>query len=162
MYSAHPLTVPSAGISVAAVATGGSHTCVVASGGGLWCWGVNGDGQLGINSTTDQSMPAAVSLGAGGQGTKLLAAPPMLPQHLYYSCAFDAAVFHAVNSPVDTNPHTYTLVRACARAGAAGLSNLLAAIAHWLGLLRRLVRAKLLYARALIRVQSSCQCVEGS
>jgi alpha-tubulin suppressor-like RCC1 family protein len=92
MYSAHPRTVPSAGISVAAVATGGSHTCVVASGGGLWCWGANGDGQLGINSTIDQSMPAAVSLGAGGQDAVLLAALTMLPQHLYYACAFDAAV----------------------------------------------------------------------
>jgi hypothetical protein len=62
---------------------------------------------------------------------------------------------HAVNSPVDTNPHTYTLVRVCARAGAAGLSNLLAAIAHWLGLLRRLVLTRLLYSKALVH-KSSC------
>jgi hypothetical protein len=38
----------------------------VSIGGGLWCWGFNGIGQLGINSTTYQSNPVAVSLGEGG------------------------------------------------------------------------------------------------
>ena len=62
-YSAHPR--PSAGVSVTAVAAGYDHTCAVSSGGGLWCWGWNGYGQLGINSTAEQLSPVAVSLGAG-------------------------------------------------------------------------------------------------
>ena len=54
-----------AGVSVTAVAAGFHHTCAVASGGGLWCWGYNGFGELGIGSITDQHSPVAVSLGAG-------------------------------------------------------------------------------------------------
>jgi hypothetical protein len=67
----HPLQVlivppfPSAGVSVAAVAAGGYHTCAVTSSGGLLCWGVNFFGQLGIGSTANQVMLVAVSLGAG-------------------------------------------------------------------------------------------------
>ena len=57
--------LPTAGVSVSAVAGGAYHTCAVASGGGLWCWGLNGNGQLGIGSTADQLSPVAVSLGAG-------------------------------------------------------------------------------------------------
>ena len=48
-----------------AVAAGQYHTCAVASGSGLWCWGDNSNGQLGINSTAQQISPVAVSLGEG-------------------------------------------------------------------------------------------------
>ena len=62
---------PSAGVTVTAITTKGAldfdHTCAVSSGGGLWCWGGNEYGQLGIGSTTAQYSPVAVSLGAGGQ-----------------------------------------------------------------------------------------------
>ena len=56
----------SAGVSIIAIDTGYRHTCALASSGGLWCWGWNAYGQLGINNTADQSSPVAVSLGAGG------------------------------------------------------------------------------------------------
>jgi alpha-tubulin suppressor-like RCC1 family protein len=62
--------LPSAGISVAAVAMGRDwydhYTCAVTSGGCLLCWGRNNYGQLGIGSAADQLSPVAVSLGAGG------------------------------------------------------------------------------------------------
>ena len=63
-YSAHP-PPPSAGVSVTAIAAGSEHTCAVSSGGGLWCWGWNGFGELGIGSTAEQHSPVAVRPGAG-------------------------------------------------------------------------------------------------
>jgi hypothetical protein len=39
--------------------------CAIVAGGGIMCWGYNGDGQLGIGSTTDQTRPVMT----GGRGT---------------------------------------------------------------------------------------------
>lgn len=52
----------SAGVSVTAIAAGGAHTCAVGSNGGLWCWGCNNQGQLGIGNTNDQDIPVRVFL----------------------------------------------------------------------------------------------------
>ena len=70
----------SAGVNVTAVAAGGEHTCAVASSGGLWCWGGNDKGQLGIGSTAAQHSPVAVSLGAGGRANVLFKL--QLKQHI--------------------------------------------------------------------------------
>ncbi len=54
----------SPGVSAAAIALGGEHTCVILSGGisdgEVKCWGWNREGQLGIGSTTDQTSPVDV------------------------------------------------------------------------------------------------------
>lgn len=42
------------------VDAGGAHTCAVDLDGDLYCWGENGDGQLGINSTVDSAVPVQV------------------------------------------------------------------------------------------------------
>lgn len=39
---------------------GYSHSCAIKQGGSLWCWGYNGQGQLGIGSTTDAYSPTQV------------------------------------------------------------------------------------------------------
>jgi serine/threonine protein kinase len=45
------------------IVAGAAHTCGIATDGKAWCWGKNGDGQLGNNSTRDQAAPVAVARG---------------------------------------------------------------------------------------------------
>jgi alpha-tubulin suppressor-like RCC1 family protein len=46
---------------------GGLHTCAILNGGAL-CWGYNGSGQVGDDSTTSRSSPVGVQgLGSGVQ-----------------------------------------------------------------------------------------------
>lgn len=44
----------------ASVSGGEKHTCAIKTNGTLWCWGQNGDGQLGLGSTTAHSTPQQV------------------------------------------------------------------------------------------------------
>jgi len=71
--SATPVKV--SGLSgVTALAAGGAHTCALASASGsVWCWGWNGNGQLGDGSTTDRSSPVPVSA-SGMTGATAIAA----------------------------------------------------------------------------------------
>ncbi len=63
VYSTYSHTLISANTAVAAVATGGRHTCVVVMGGSLRCWGSNDRFQLAISSTGDQRSPVAAGSG---------------------------------------------------------------------------------------------------
>ncbi len=49
-----PPTAP--GVSAIAIALGHSHTCAIEAGGGVKCWGNNDNGQLGIESTSEQTI----------------------------------------------------------------------------------------------------------
>jgi alpha-tubulin suppressor-like RCC1 family protein len=65
--SSVPVAVNTAGVlsgkTIKAVSTSGYlHTCVVASDDQAYCWGRNGYGQLGNNSTIDSSIPVAVDI----------------------------------------------------------------------------------------------------
>ena len=53
-----------------AIAAGAYHTCAVQINGSVWCWGSNGNGQLGIGNTTDQHSPVAVEALTGYQTLK--------------------------------------------------------------------------------------------
>jgi hypothetical protein len=56
-------TVPTGLTSgVKQVSVGYNHTCATLTAGGVRCWGYNDVGQLGINSTTRQNAPAALTL----------------------------------------------------------------------------------------------------
>jgi alpha-tubulin suppressor-like RCC1 family protein len=51
--------------NIIAITAGGGHTCAVRQDGTAWCWGLNGHGQLGNNSTTDSLVPVQVSVATG-------------------------------------------------------------------------------------------------
>lgn len=51
-----------------AIASAGYHTCALMAGGSVTCWGYNGYGALGNNSTTTSNVPVTV-LGTSGTGT---------------------------------------------------------------------------------------------
>jgi alpha-tubulin suppressor-like RCC1 family protein len=53
----------SGGLAFAAVVNGGFHACGVTSAGTAYCWGRNGDGELGNGTTTNSATPIAVSGG---------------------------------------------------------------------------------------------------
>jgi len=64
--SATPVPVATGGVAMFGVSAGGlsdGHTCAVA--GTAYCWGANGSGQLGDNSTTNRLTPVAVQAPAG-------------------------------------------------------------------------------------------------
>jgi len=62
--------VPS-GVTLSSISTGNTHTCAIASNGTIYCWGYNNYGQLGDGSTTQSTIPVAVSQGAIPSGVTL-------------------------------------------------------------------------------------------
>ena len=54
------------GATAVSITAGNSHTCALLNTGAVNCWGYNGDGQLGNNTTTNSSAPVAVAAFTGG------------------------------------------------------------------------------------------------
>lgn len=52
---------------IISVSSGGEHTCALSGGGLVYCWGYNGNGNLGDNTTINRSTPVQVK-GVGGTG----------------------------------------------------------------------------------------------
>jgi alpha-tubulin suppressor-like RCC1 family protein len=62
-----------AGKALTQISAGGQDTCAVDAGGGIYCWGYNGSGELGDNST---GPPSGVPVLAGPQAPTGVAATP--------------------------------------------------------------------------------------
>jgi alpha-tubulin suppressor-like RCC1 family protein len=58
-----PVAVQQGGVTFASITTGAWHTCGLTSAGAAYCWGYNGNGQLGDNTTTQSLTPVAVQQG---------------------------------------------------------------------------------------------------
>src|SRR5204862_737620 len=56
------------GVTLTTLVGGGSHSLALKTNQTVLAWGANGNGQLGINSTTDSASPVAVK-DVGGSGT---------------------------------------------------------------------------------------------
>lgn len=70
-----------AGVGFTQIALGAEHTCALSSDGGVWCWGTNADGQLGLVDATGAKLeevfvptrltglPKVTSIAVGGKHT---------------------------------------------------------------------------------------------
>jgi len=77
-----PQPVSGLGSGVSAVAAGSAFTCAIANG-QIYCWGANGNGQLGIGSTDTQELPQSISLPG--------AAPTTLATGASHTCVVNAS-----------------------------------------------------------------------
>jgi alpha-tubulin suppressor-like RCC1 family protein len=59
-----PVATP-AGLTFTGIAAGTGHSLAVDSDGGVYSWGFDGSGQLGLGSTTDSALPQPVTMPAG-------------------------------------------------------------------------------------------------
>jgi Regulator of chromosome condensation (RCC1) repeat/PKD domain len=57
-----PASITGGSVSGIAVSQGGSHACGIRSGSALFCWGLNGSGQLGDGTTTSHNVPTPVAV----------------------------------------------------------------------------------------------------
>lgn len=58
-----PVAVQQGAVTFASIAVGAAHGCGLTSAGSAYCWGANGNGQLGDNTTNERLTPVAVQQG---------------------------------------------------------------------------------------------------
>jgi alpha-tubulin suppressor-like RCC1 family protein len=73
--SSIPVAVDTSGVlngkTITAVSTGGRYTCVTDSDGNVYCWGENGNGQLGDGSIENSLIPVAVDMSGALSGLSI-------------------------------------------------------------------------------------------
>ena len=62
----------SSSVDVTSIAAGTAHSIAVKNDGTVWCWGLNGNGQLGDNSTAQRNTPVQVDRGNSSDDTTYL------------------------------------------------------------------------------------------
>ena len=75
-----------AGKTIVQIASGGDYTCALDSAGQVYCWGSNDFGQLGNNSTTDNTTPVVVGVPGLLAGKTLT----QISAHFLHACAVDS------------------------------------------------------------------------
>jgi alpha-tubulin suppressor-like RCC1 family protein len=87
-----PVAVNTSGVlsgqTLTQITTGYAHTCAVSSAGAAYCWGANGNGQLGNSSTAQSPVPVAVTTSGVLSGKTL--AQISADQNGMYTCALDS------------------------------------------------------------------------
>ena len=78
-----------AGKTLTQITAGNSHTCALDSSGTAYCWGANGNGQLGNSSTTQSLVPVAVTTSGVLSGKTLTQISA--DENGMYTCALDSA-----------------------------------------------------------------------
>jgi alpha-tubulin suppressor-like RCC1 family protein len=91
--SSVPVTVttagtPMAGATITQVSVGDYFACALSSAGAVYCWGYNGNNGLGNNSTTNSSVPVAVTTAGTPIAGKTIVA---VSAGQYFACAVDSA-----------------------------------------------------------------------
>ncbi len=76
--STTPVAVSGPPADPVAITAGFGHTCVLTGDGEIWCWGLNANGQLGDEFTTNSDVP--VQVGLGGEAVAVAAGA-------YHTCA---------------------------------------------------------------------------
>lgn len=61
------------GVRITALDSGYDHSCAVSVDGRAYCWGTNGTGKLGNNTTTQQNSPVSVVLTGSASGVRFVA-----------------------------------------------------------------------------------------
>jgi len=70
---ADAVPAPVAVSDITSITTGAAHVCALSRGGGVFCWGDNAHGQLGIGTKGSQRFPAPVLLPDGVQAVAVIA-----------------------------------------------------------------------------------------
>ncbi|MDB5186932.1 MAG: hypothetical protein JWM07_404, partial [Candidatus Saccharibacteria bacterium] len=108
-----PVAVTATGVlsgkTVTAISAGNAHTCVVASA-IAYCWGLNANGQLGNNSTTQSLVPVAVTATGVLSGKTVTA----ISGGTAYTCTVASAIAYCwglnTNGQLGNNSTTQSLV----------------------------------------------------
>jgi alpha-tubulin suppressor-like RCC1 family protein len=82
-----------AGLTFTDIRAGYYHACAIASNSNMYCWGYNGDGELGNNSTTDSGVPVLVDT-TDMTGSKIFS-------------SFDTAKFHSCGIATDQTAYCW-------------------------------------------------------
>ena len=127
---------------VSAIAAGQNDTCAQLATGGVDCWGYNGYGQLGINSTTESNTPVAVYAVGSTSSSNLLTGVSAITAGANHTCAllttggvdcwgnnYNGEL--GINSTTESN--TPVAVVALAPTGVSGSAAIDSSVVTWVG-----------------------------
>ena len=97
-----PVAVPISGVpatrTVAAVSAGASHSLALCTDGTVVSWGLNANGQLGNNSTTQSTVPVAVTTSSGALAGKTVVSISAGASHSLALCSDGTVVSWGLNT----------------------------------------------------------------
>jgi len=117
------------------ISAGGAHTCMKSGADSAWCWGANGEGQLGVGSTTESHVPQeltgwfrVVIVSTGGTHTCAIAdegtptSPYCWGSNSHRQVGIDGEAYYASPQPVSGTPTWNMRLIAAGGTHACGIS----------------------------------------